>query len=236
MPNPFLAEAQNLLRRGRRLLGGGFDYQSAYRTADLEQNYWSIVGPASAKEFKRLGQVKRDLLIEQGLTPSSHLLDVGCGTGQLTVALTDYLDANGFYCGTDIAPEAIAFCQRQFVRPNFVFCISEMTRLRVNDRRFDVAYFGSVFTHMYAEEIRDLLRDTARVMRSGGWIVADAFVSTNPVKRSDDRYMVVMNESHLHDMFDAAGFRRESRTEVIRAPWQPSHVQRVVYRFDFADL
>ena len=112
------ALARRLLRRDATY------YPSAYRKADLERDYWSIVGPASAEEFRALGEGKRELLIERGLLPTSRLLDVGCGTGQLTAAVEDYLSPAGVYVGTDIAAEAVEFCRRRFTRPNFRFAQS----------------------------------------------------------------------------------------------------------------
>jgi SAM-dependent methyltransferase len=73
---------KSLLGRCRAFLGAGFDYRAAYRRADLTRDWWSIVGPATREEHEALGRGKRQQLIDQGMTPDSRVLDVGCGTGQ----------------------------------------------------------------------------------------------------------------------------------------------------------
>lgn len=117
--------------RLRRLTGQSteVDYRRWYSTWDLERDYWTIVGPATKEEYEELGAVKLRLLINLGLTPDVRILDVGCGTGLLTAALHEYLRDGGAYCGTDISPDALAFCRSRFRRPNFSFHQNAMTTL-----------------------------------------------------------------------------------------------------------
>jgi SAM-dependent methyltransferase len=112
--------------RYHRWLGGDFDYRSAYRKADLGRNYWRIIGADSQEEFEALGRAKLKLLVGLGLTSRSRVLDVGCGTGALTEVLLDYLGPQGLYYGTDLALEAVAFCEQKYRRPNFCFRTNEL--------------------------------------------------------------------------------------------------------------
>jgi SAM-dependent methyltransferase len=196
---------------GPRACRGGYDYRAAYRKADLERDYWTIVGPRTRDEFEALGQGKLRQLIDHGLTPAARVLDVGCGTGQLTGPLDGYLGPEGFYCGTDIAPEAVAFCRKRFRRPNFVFVQSEMTRAAVEGPPFDCIYLGSVFTHMYPEEVRDLLIDLKRLLGPRGWLLADVFVTSQGPAYAGSRALVEVNEGHLREMLRATGLHFERR-------------------------
>lgn len=219
-----------VVRRCRRWCGGGFDYRIAYRKADLDRDHWSIVGPTSQEEFEALGRGKRQMLIGAGLTPQGRVLDVGCGTGQLTEALFDYLSPEGLYHGTDIAPQAVAFCQKKFRRPNFFFHQNEMTRLPLADVQFDIVYFGSVFTHMYPQEIGALLTDARRLLGVSGLIIADAFVASEVDPFGGDRGMVVINEAHLLETFARTGLRYE----VLHTwPWSPG-VCRSIFQLSLA--
>jgi len=223
----WLARIAAALRHCRKWLGGDFDYRTAYRRADLDRDYWSIVGPTSREEFEALGRGKRQVLIDLGLSPSSRVLDVGCGTGQLTEALLDFLGADGRYCGTDIAPEAIVFCRHRFHRPNFVFLQSEMTRLPIEGECFDFVYFGSVFTHLYPQEVRDLLRDVRRLLAADGQIVGDVFVGTVPDGFAGNRGMVTFDRDHLVAMFRETGL---DFAPLRSWNWE-SGIDRVIYRF-----
>jgi SAM-dependent methyltransferase len=198
-----------LRRRCHRWLGGDFDYRVAYRKADLDRSPWTVIGASTKEEFDTLGRVKKQLLIGQGLTPDSRVLDVGCGTGALTIPLLDYLSPRGLYHGTDIAPEAIAFCREHFRRPNFVFECNDLTRLPIEGIQFDFIYFGSVFTHIYPDEIRDLLVEVARLLDPRGLIIGDLFVDPGIDRFRGDRGMVVINEDYLHERLAATGLAYE---------------------------
>lgn len=200
------APVRALLRRWR---SGPFDYRAAYRGVDLDRDYWSIVGPSTEEEFVRLGQGKRKMLIDLGLRPDSRVLDVGCGTGQVAAALEDYLSPEGSYLGTDIAPEAVAFCKKKFRRPNFRFLGNEMTQVPVEQDRFDYVYFGSVFTHLYPHEIGAMLREVHRLLEAGGRVIADAFLADIPRGSRGDRARTVIDEALLLKTFAAAGFSHQ---------------------------
>jgi hypothetical protein len=76
------------------------DYHKIWESAKLSKNYWSIVGPGSKKEFELLGKAGLNYLVDLGLSRDSRILDVGCGTGSLTQAVSEFLGAGGIYYGT----------------------------------------------------------------------------------------------------------------------------------------
>jgi SAM-dependent methyltransferase len=194
----------------------GFNYQDFYRQSDLDTNYWSVVGPGSKEEFEALGKAKLQMLISLGLLPSSRVLDVGCGTGLLTGPLADYLGPDGLYHGTDIAEEAVAFCRRRFARPTFHFSRNDMTTVPIEGVEFDLIYLGSVFTHLFPEEVRALLRHLALLLAGGGILVADAFVSSAPEPFRGTRSLVEINEPLFQDILRGTGLACEV---LARNPW-----------------
>ncbi len=153
------------------------DYYQAYATADLNRDYWTVVGPGTREEYDRLGRGKLQVLRDAGLTPDGRVLDVGCGTGQLAAPLESYLSDRGLYYGTDVGPEAVEFCRERFRRPNFRFARNEMTALPIAGQEFDFVTFFSVFTHTYPDETVLLLAEANRLLAPNGVIIGDVFTS-----------------------------------------------------------
>jgi len=193
-----------------------YDYLVSYAHADLATDYWTIVGPTSREQYEHLGRHKRQQLIELGLTPHSRILDIGCGTGQLAETLVDYLRDDGRYVGTDLAPQAIAFCVEKFRRANFSFRVNPMTGVDAGGQQFDIIYLSSVFTHMYPPEIKAMLIDLKQAMAPGGLIMADVFVSphANPVMGS--RSKVEINESYLMSLIADTGLRHQQQGCIVQ--------------------
>ncbi len=181
-----------------------FDYHSFYGRTNLDNDYWSVVGPSSKEEFEKLGREKLGFLIQLGLKPESRILDIGCGTGQLTQPLMNYLAPGGLYYGTDLVEEAIAFCRKHYVRPNFHFLRNDMESVPLEGMTFDCIYLGSVFTHMYPDEIHAMLHHMRRLLDPQGSIVVDAFVSPDVQGHVGSRDMVVVNEADLNGFFASA--------------------------------
>lgn len=187
------------------------DYLEVWKRANLGKDYWSIVGIPSQDEFRRVGEVKLRFLTDLGLTPAGKVLDVGCGTGALTQPLIQYLSDEGLYYGTDVAEEAVSFCQSRFRRKNFIFVRNEMTRLPIGEKdvRFDFIVFFSVFTHTFPDETEALLREAKRLLNDRGMIVADVFCSPDVKKFKGVRALVELNRGYLFELIDRCGLYAE---------------------------
>jgi SAM-dependent methyltransferase len=194
----------------------GFNYRDIYAQADLTRDHWTASGPPSAAEFERLKPIKLGLLTKLGLTPDGKLLDVGCGTGLLAAAAEGFLTDRGAFFGTDLAPEAVAYCRRTYRRPNFRFAVNGMTSLPVHGETVDAVAFYSVFTHTYPDETALLLAEAARVLAPAGVIFADCFTSPLVLRSVGSRYAVEVNRDHLLRLAELAGLRAEL---VQDSPW-----------------
>ena len=206
------------------------DYHKAYATADLTQDYWTVVGPKTKAEFDQLAANKMVHLKEVGVTPDSRILDVGCGTGQLAVPLENYLSDRGRYTGTDIGAEAIPYCRERFRRPNFRFVQNEMTSIPLHDETYDIVTYFSVFTHTFPDETALLLAESKRLLAPTGTIIGDVFTSSLVERCSGNRGMMELNKEHFLRLVHVVGLKAE-----LLHDWElNAHLRRQVYVFRHA--
>jgi ubiquinone/menaquinone biosynthesis C-methylase UbiE len=193
------------------------DYCVMWKRADLKKDYWSIVGIPSEEEFKRLAKKKLEILINLGLTPTSRILDVGCGSGLLTYALMEYLADDGLYYGTDIAIEAMNFCASKYCKSNILFVQNEPTKLPIDGKRmrFDIIVFFSVFTHTFPDETVSLLKEARRLLDQNGMIVADVFCSTNVNEFKGHRALVELNRDYFLKLIEGCKLSTEIVSEHV---------------------
>jgi SAM-dependent methyltransferase len=142
------------------------------------------------------GSGKRTLEVIRSVTdvsPSSHILDVGCGIGRLAVAMPDFLDVSGGYEGFDIVPEGIEWCKEHIVglHDNIHFTLADVYNKEYNpkgstqptdyqfpykDETFDAAVLLSVFTHMLPADVDRYVGEIARVLKKNGRICASYYI------------------------------------------------------------
>jgi ubiquinone/menaquinone biosynthesis C-methylase UbiE len=137
-------------------------------------------------DYRSIGEEFRRHLVEVGqLQPHDRVLDVGCGSGRIALALLDYLDVNGSYEGFDVNRNGIEWATRTITSRNsrFRFQVADvhndhynkagsveasMYRFPYEDATFDLAFAVSLFTHMRSADVRNYLAEVARVLRPGG--------------------------------------------------------------------
>ncbi len=207
------------------------DYHAVFRNANLQDNYWWVVGAYHSREaYEKSARERHSMLTQElGVTPDERVLDVGCGTGQIAIGLEGYLSDRGAYYGTDLAQQAIDFCRGEFKRPNFVFRVNAMTSLPIEDHEgpFDTVLFFSVFTHTHIDESILLLGEAMRLLSPGGQIIAD-FLSSALVERGlGNRGEMHLNGDYFLRMAGLLGLKAE-----VFARWKwAEHVERLLMRF-----
>jgi SAM-dependent methyltransferase len=151
------------------------------------------VGPfADAELFRNSGEETVHAINELcGLKPDAHVLEIGCGCGRIAAALAPHLSERGSYDGFDVAAPLVNWCRQELQPrlPRFRFELTDEVRALGHNPAgsksaaefefpyanggFDLAILSSVLTHMLPEGIENYLRQTARVLGSGG----SAFIS-----------------------------------------------------------
>ncbi|MFN8483774.1 MAG: methyltransferase domain-containing protein [Anaerolineae bacterium] len=163
--------------------------------------------------------VLRALIADAGLTAASRVLEVGCGTGNYTVALTE---ATGCTC-EGIDPSAEMLARLRASAPRVRAQVGRAERLDVPPHTFDVVFSVDVIHHV--ADRAAAYAEARRVLRSGG-LVCTVTDSEDIIRRREPlavyfpesvevelrRYPPI---SALTDLMREAGFRglREERVE-----------------------
>jgi SAM-dependent methyltransferase len=124
------------------------------------------------------GAVQLSILQAAGLGERGYVIDVGCGSGRLGLALKSF--PNIKYMGVDIVPEMIPFARDKCARPDWRFVVVEGLSIPEQDNVADYVSFFSVITHLAPDESFRYLQDATRTLKQGGKIVA-SFLDRNVV-------------------------------------------------------
>lgn len=162
-------------------------------------------GSSTLEQFVQFGEgFCHHVVIPHGqLTPSSTILDVGCGNGAVARPLTKFLSSAGRYEGIDVDATAIAWLQDRYQsRPNFRFSHANVSNTLYNpggrmssgeyrfpfpDAMFDLVLLKSVFTHMRPPDVRTYLREIGRVLKRGGRAIITYFLLNDESRRLNEQ-------------------------------------------------
>lgn len=145
-------------------------------------------GPRDYNKFKKNGIDAFQRFLALGLKPTDRILDVGSGLGRKTLPLLDYI-TTGSYEGIDPIEKQVKWCQEKITRryPNFRFQSIDVWSKHYNPSgkvrpseysfpfeaaQFDFVILGSVFTHMFPDDVGHYIGEISRVLKTGGkgWI------------------------------------------------------------------
>jgi ubiquinone/menaquinone biosynthesis C-methylase UbiE len=175
--------------------------------------------------FARLSGIEavRETLVERAeLRAGQWLLDIGCGTGSLLVALKRRApDAR--VTGIDPDPKALGRARAKAERSGAAVELDQgfSDRLPYPDRALDHVFSSFMFHHLEAQEKRATLREVLRVLRPGGVLHLLDF-RDEPHKKS--LIMRALHRTNLHTKF--AG-QLESGVEamIAEAGFMPPQVE-----------
>lgn len=161
-----------------------------------------------------------------GLGAGSAVLEVGCGTGQLTECLACF----GFrLTAIDLGPSMISAARRRLAGSAVLFEVASFEDFAAPEASFDLIVSGTAF-HWVDPEVR--FRKPARLLRPGGWL---ALLETG--ERYDEPFRAALRgmwaarggpgrplvrQPHFADTEVIAG------TGLFETPVHQAHTQRIV--------
>ncbi len=114
------------------------------------------------------GRLRRQTVEFARITSGDKVLDVGCGTGDLTLLAKKRSGSAGEVCGIDASPEMIDVARRKAVRQhlNIDFRVNVIERLPFPDGTFDVVLSSLMMHHLPSDLKPKALAEIRRVLRS----------------------------------------------------------------------
>jgi demethylmenaquinone methyltransferase/2-methoxy-6-polyprenyl-1,4-benzoquinol methylase/phosphoethanolamine N-methyltransferase len=102
--------------------------------------------------------------------PGETVLDVGCGTGSLTLAVKAALGANGSVHGIDASPEMIALAQRKAEKAGLDvnFQVGFAEKLPFADRTIDLVMSQLAIHHLPGDLKLRAFKEMHRVLKTNG--------------------------------------------------------------------
>lgn len=142
------------------------------------------------------------------------ILDVGCGTGNLALALKATLGASGFVHGVDASPEMIDVARRKSVKAGMDvdFRVGFAEALPFADKTFDLVVSQLAIHHLPGDLKKRAFREMYRVLKSNGRCVIVDFeppktIPWRSLARLLHRHgMMQTNVRHYRAMMEDVGF------------------------------
>lgn len=140
------------------------------------------------------------------LLPGESVLDVGCGTGDLTLEVARRVGSSGLVAGIDAAPEVVARARQKAGRRHLAveFRVEPVEQLTFADQTFDIVVSSLVFHHLPETLKRQALAEIRRVLKPGGRLLLVDLLGPTPAFMLHSHLQATLPE--LLPLLDEAGF------------------------------
>ncbi|MGQ0603087.1 MAG: class I SAM-dependent methyltransferase [Anaerolineales bacterium] len=187
--------------------------------ARLEATHWWYVG---------MRNIARTILSHLPLPPNAAILDAGCGVGGGLKWLNEF----GSPVGVDVHPRAVHYAAR--VSPRVAR--ASVSTFPFPAASFDLVTSFEVLYHLAVSDDVAALRECARVLRPGGWLLLRV-PAHDWLRGAHDRQVHTRHrygKAELRQKLEAANFAVRCLTYVGAALFAPAVVRRLIQRADDA--
>jgi ubiquinone/menaquinone biosynthesis C-methylase UbiE len=147
------------------------------------------------QDFKQLNEKIEDGLSRINILENEHILDIGCGTGNLTKALLSHLSTSGRVSAVDISPTMITLARRKIAGKRVAWRIAYVNSLPFENESFDRAICYSVWPHVGNK--LSAIAELRRVLRKGGKLHIWHTLSRNAVNAIHQKSGGPLKNDHL---------------------------------------
>lgn len=113
--------------------------------------------------------IRRPLVAQGAIRPGDRILDIGCGTGALTILLKQ-MHPQSVVVGLDPDPKALDIARRKAARAglSIEFVVGFGGRVDCADASFDRVFSSLMLHHLDRAEKLETLRDARRLLKPAG--------------------------------------------------------------------
>ncbi len=154
----------------------------------------------------------REMTVElAGVKPGDKVLEVGCGTGSLSLAAKVQVGPNGEVHGIDAAPEMVEVARRKAARQgaDVDFKVGLIQDIPFSRAQFDVVLCSFMIFHMPDDVRREGFKEIARVLKPGGQVVIVDSVSPDQLPRRS-LYRLLLSSMAQHTLEELRPMLREA--------------------------
>ncbi len=172
---------------------------------------------------------KRKLIKRANIGPDQHVLDLGCGTGTLTIMLNQAAP-NAFITGVDGDRDVLAIAENKSAQAhvNIVWDYGLAYDLPYADDSFDMVVSSLVIHHLVSKDKVRAFREVRRVLRpDSGFHLLDFGRPFSPLTHFQSAIMKNLEEAadnfrgHILPMLREAGFDSATEAEHMNTIFGP---------------
>ncbi len=166
----------------------------------------AAIAVGGESRFRRLA------LTGLSIDPHAQILDLCCGSGQVTSILLEYSDD---VTGLDVSPLSLSRCRRNVPQAKYVEALAE--EMPFADGIFDLVHTSAAMHEMTRSQLEQIFAQVYRVLKSGGrFALVDFHRPTNPLFmpglsiffwlfETDSAWQLI--ETDLVEILEAVGFK-----------------------------